>query len=181
MMLSTTDEQARFAYYFKRSGNMVRMDDMLDTVPAHRRIVVGTDGSPTATAALRRASALARSEAAHLHVVTAYEPRLPTAAELATLEERMQWKASPGERAEVIAREGAQIARGIGVEATAHSEPGDPARVLLDVAELVDADLIVVGNKGMAGRMGHLAPSVPNRVSHHARCDVLVVATATAA
>jgi nucleotide-binding universal stress UspA family protein len=160
---------------------MASMDDTLQTVPAHRRIVVGTDGSPTATAALRRASAVARSEAAHLHVVTAYEPRLPTHAELSSLEEPMQWKASPGETAEVISHEGAELARRIGVEVTAHSEPGDPARVLLDVAEKVGADLIVVGNKGMTGRIALLAPSVPNRISHQARCDVLVVATASAA
>jgi nucleotide-binding universal stress UspA family protein len=158
------------------------MDDTLNAVPAHRRIVVGTDGSPTATAAVRRASALAWSQAAHLHVVSVYDPhRLPGPAELSGLEESMRWKASPGQKAEVIANEGAQIAQRNGVEATAHAEPGDPARVLLKVAERVGADLIVVGNKGMDGRMGLLAPTVPNRVSHHARCDVLVVATADAA
>ena len=54
---------------------------------------------------------------------------------------------------------------------------GDPADAILDVAEEQGADLIVVGNKGMTGAKRFLLGSVPNKVSHHAPCSVLIVRT----
>ncbi len=54
---------------------------------------------------------------------------------------------------------------------------GEAAAALLDVAREESADLIVVGNKGMAGAQRFLLGSVPNRVSHHAPIDVLIVHT----
>jgi nucleotide-binding universal stress UspA family protein len=52
---------------------------------------------------------------------------------------------------------------------------GDAADAILDVAEEQGADLIVVGNKGMTGATRFLLGSVPNKVSHHAPCSVLIV------
>ena len=54
---------------------------------------------------------------------------------------------------------------------------GDPADAILDVAEQVNADLIVVGNKGMTGAKRFLLGSVPNKVSHHAPCSVIIIRT----
>ncbi len=64
-----------------------------------------------------------------------------------------------------------------GVEAESRPREGDPADALLDVAEEVGADLIVVGNKGMTGAKRFLLGSVPNKVSHHAPCGVYIVRT----
>jgi nucleotide-binding universal stress UspA family protein len=63
-----------------------------------------------------------------------------------------------------------------GVEVQEHPVEGDPADALLTVAEQVKADLIMVGNKGMAGARRILG-SVPNNVSHHAPCSVMIVST----
>jgi nucleotide-binding universal stress UspA family protein len=148
-----------------------------------RAIVVGTDGSPTATEAVERAAALAKNNGATLHVVTAYDPapsRQDTA-ELEALPEAMRWMGSPGQAAEdVLTAATAPLdERALTVER--HARPGDPATVLLEIAAEVDADLLVVGNKGMQGAKRFVVPSVPNRVSHRANCDVLIVNTAGAA
>ena len=58
-----------------------------------------------------------------------------------------------------------------------HAREGDPADAILDVAEEQGSDLIVVGNKGMSGAKRFLLGSVPNKVSHHAPCSVLIVRT----
>ena len=69
-----------------------------------------------------------------------------------------------------------RIARETKVRTQAHVLPGDPADVILQVAREVDADLIVVGNRGMHGARRVLG-SVPNTLSHHAECSVLIVQT----
>ncbi len=58
-----------------------------------------------------------------------------------------------------------------------HAREGDPADAILEVAEQTDADLIVVGNKGMTGARRFLLGSVPNKISHHAPCSVYIVRT----
>ena len=58
-----------------------------------------------------------------------------------------------------------------------HAIEGEPAEAILDAAEKTEADLIVVGNKGMTGARRFLLGSVPNNVSHHAPCSVLIVRT----
>ena len=64
---------------------------------------------------------------------------------------------------------------GASTPATTYARQGDPAAALLDVAEERGADLIVVGNKGMTGADRFLLGSVPNKVTHHAPCSVLVI------
>ena len=58
---------------------------------------------------------------------------------------------------------------------TEHSVAGDAADVLLELADQVQADLVVIGNHGLHSRKRFLQGSVANRVVHHARCSVLVV------
>jgi nucleotide-binding universal stress UspA family protein len=67
-------------------------------------------------------------------------------------------------------------ANGVSVVQT-YAREGDPADAILDVAEETNADLIVVGNKGMTGARRFLLGSVPNKVSHHAPCNVMIVRT----
>ena len=76
-----------------------------------------------------------------------------------------------------ILTEAARAAEEAGVSAQTFPRQGDPADAILDVAEERDADLIVVGNKGMTGAKRFLLGSVPNRVSHHAPCSVLIIRT----
>jgi nucleotide-binding universal stress UspA family protein len=71
-----------------------------------------------------------------------------------------------------------QEAIGAGVEdVETTARQGDAADAIIDIAEESRADLIVVGNKGMTGAKRFLLGSVPNKVSHHAPCSVLVVRT----
>ena len=67
--------------------------------------------------------------------------------------------------------------RDAGVDVETHAREGDPADAILDVAEEENADLIVVGNKGMTGAKRFLLGSVPNKVSHHAPCSVMIIRT----
>ena len=57
------------------------------------------------------------------------------------------------------------------------SVSGDAADMICEVAEREGVDLIVVGNKGMTGAKRFLLGSVPNQVSHHSPCNVLIVKT----
>jgi nucleotide-binding universal stress UspA family protein len=142
-------------------------------------IVVGTDGSDTARQAVRQAIGLARQLGAQLQIVSAYEPvprsRLREEAQQAP--EDLQWMVNEREDVDATLREAASEAEQAGVTASVYSRQGDPADAILDVAEEQAADLIVVGNKGMTGAKRFLLGSVPNKVSHHAPCSVLIIRT----
>jgi nucleotide-binding universal stress UspA family protein len=142
-------------------------------------IVVGTDGSETAGEAVREAIELAKVVGATIELVSAYEPvsnqRLRDEARQAP--EDLQWMVNPREDVEATLRDACERIKNAGVEVTTYAREGDPADAILDVAEERSADLIVVGNKGMTGAKRFLLGSVPNRVSHHAPCSVLIIRT----
>ena len=142
-------------------------------------IVVGTDGSDTAKEAVRQAVELARSVGAELLLVSAYQPvsRVSVNRETAQMTEDVQWMVSAREDVASLLDEAARTAGEAGVPVQTFPRQGDPADAILDVAEERDADLIVVGNKGMTGAKRFLLGSVPNRVSHHAPCSVLIIRT----
>jgi nucleotide-binding universal stress UspA family protein len=75
-----------------------------------------------------------------------------------------------------ILERAAEPARAAGVKVETHSTVGSPAEMLCETADTVKADLLVVGNRGMQGGRRFLG-SVPNTVSHHAHCSVLIVDT----
>lgn len=138
------------------------------------RIVVGTDGSDRAAQAVAHAAELARTIGARLHLVEGCAGPIATRGALDGGS-----GADPGSllgaalvRLDGIANE---LATG-GLEVDVHAVPHDGPVALIEVAEKVDADLIVVGNRGMTGAK-RLLGSVPNSVSHHAPCSVLIVAT----
>jgi nucleotide-binding universal stress UspA family protein len=138
-------------------------------------IVVGTDGSKTADRALTRALELARLTGGRLHVVSAYSPA-PAKVSGAPVSEAAEWSVGPDFEVEGVLDRAGGRARSEGVEIKAHSPKGDPADAILAVAKEIDADLIVLGSRGMQGARRVLG-SVPNKVSHRAPCDVLIVQT----
>jgi nucleotide-binding universal stress UspA family protein len=154
-------------------------------------ILVGTDGSATATVAVRRAVELAAALGARLQIVSAYAatgeggavaqpagsaaPARPDegAGDVAL------WALNPP-REDVLAllAEAAAAARAAGVsEVETFARVGDAADAILDVAEEQGCDVIVVGSKGTTGATRFLLGSVPHKVSHHAPCSVLIVRT----
>jgi nucleotide-binding universal stress UspA family protein len=145
-----------------------------------RSILVGTDGSETAHAAVQRAIELAGGLRARLTIVSAYEPvsdpRLR--GEQVVAPKDVQWAMNPHDDVVALLEQAqAQAVSGGVSEVETFARQGDAADAIVDVAEEQRCDLIVVGNKGMTGAKRFLLGSVPNKVSHHAPCSVLIVRT----
>jgi nucleotide-binding universal stress UspA family protein len=145
----------------------------------YRNVVVGTDGSETAMEAVRHAAKLAVASGARLTVVTAFNPKAAQAVEdMAEVPEEIRWRITESAHADELAGAASKLASELGVkDVRARSAKGDPADALIDVAEDTGGDVIVVGSRGMTGASRFLLGSVPNTVSHHAPCDVLIVST----
>jgi nucleotide-binding universal stress UspA family protein len=146
-----------------------------------KNIVVGTDGSETANLALQQAITLAKTCDATLHIVHAYSNMTMfvgamsmTGAPLADMDLISRSVAEAGCS---IADAAVAAAEGGGVTARAHAQPGDACEVLIGVARDVDADLLVVGSRGMSGVKRFVLGSVPNKVAHHAPCSLMIVDT----
>lgn len=143
----------------------------------YQRILVGTDGSPRALDAVRVAGNLAElSGANQLHVVAACRPL--TSQEMAQvrhdLPEEFHDLLSPSLPAhDRIAEARAMLPTSL--EVIPHEMNGDPADTILAVAEKVNADLIVVGARGLGTVERFVRGSVSTKVSHHSPCDVLIV------
>lgn len=138
-------------------------------------IVVGTDGSETAEVAVETAITLAKTFGQPLHLVCAYQDRHPAdgfalSAGVALPAPDLSW-------VEQVLRVGADKVGGAGVEVVTHAEVGNAAEAILDVAESVHADLIVVGNRGIGSKSRFILGNVPSRVVHHATCSTFVVNT----
>ena len=141
-------------------------------------IVVGTDGSDTASEAVTLAVELARQNSAALHLVVGVHTQSAVAV--------------PAGGANISDPSGGAVLRQVAqsmleevagglegldeIEVTLHTEVGNPADVIVKVAAAVGADLIVVGSMGMRGTRRILG-SVPNSVAHKAGCHVLVAKT----
>jgi nucleotide-binding universal stress UspA family protein len=143
-------------------------------------ILVGTDGSQTAHTALTRAVELAANLGARLGVVSAYEPvsdpRLRGEQVIAPKD--VQWAINPHDQVlDLLDKARAEAVQAGVTEVETFARQGDAADAIIDVAEEQRCDLIVVGNKGMTGAKRFLLGSVPNKVSHHAPCSVLIVRT----
>lgn len=147
-------------------------------------IVVGTDGSETAAIAVQHAVALAKAGGGTLHVVHAYENVALSAAVMASggggmAVDLQQLSTGMKENGDAIVARVAAEAQSAGVNVQTHVITSDPADALLTIAGDVKADLIVVGNRGMSGLKRFMLGSVPNRVSHHCPCHLLIVNTTT--
>lgn len=142
----------------------------------YKVIVVGTDGSDRATVAVREALGLAKMTGAQLHAVQVVHPAHKSGFsdtsggqfEIDKMREGIE-----GTKAQLLAE-----AEKEGVPAQMHNPAGtDVADALIQVAEAADADLVVVGNLGMSGVKRLVLGSVPNKVSHHCPCSLLIVDT----
>jgi nucleotide-binding universal stress UspA family protein len=144
-----------------------------------KRIVVGTDGSETAAQAVRQAIELAQLSGAQLSIVSAYSPisGRRVKGEQSEAPADVQYEIGPREDVIFILDAAAAEAKEAGVEVQTHPVEADPADAILNVAEETNAALIVVGTKGMTGARRYLLGSVPNNVSHHASCSVIIVRT----
>jgi nucleotide-binding universal stress UspA family protein len=140
-------------------------------------ILVGTDGSPTAAQAVTEAVRLAKALGAPLHLVSAFEPLRGAHVTGAPQGAAEVWAPRPDDRVEAILSEASAGVRLAGVEVTTHAVRKDPADALIEIADNVGATMIVVGSKGMHGARRLALGNVPNKVSHHASCSVLIVAT----
>ena len=148
-------------------------------------IVVGTDFSETAEKAVEQAATIAKAFGATLHIVTAFKPALVGSIAGSSLEAMAYGAATAlGEVESHIADEVESRLNAIekryvedGLDVRTHGLAAEPADALIDVCEGCGADLIVVGNRGMASARRFVLGSVPNKISHHAPCSVLIVHT----
>ncbi len=139
-------------------------------------IVVGTDGSETASRAVDTAIGLAGADQARLVVVTAFEREDDGPDERVPADVR--WMITEPNQAERHAREGRERAHAAGVtDVVVQALEGPAADKLLETASDFGADLIVVGSVGLTGSARFLLGSVASSVLHHAPCDVLVAQT----
>ncbi|MFN2462406.1 MAG: universal stress protein [Candidatus Dormibacteria bacterium] len=145
----------------------------------YRKIVVGTDGSPSAARAVSQAAELCDLTGAELHIVSAIR-----VASAALVEASLPVPVAVNDRAWEMDREEA-LERILGaaradlpasLKVQTHARSGEPGEAILQVANEVGADLIVVGNRGMQGYR-RLLGSVPNHISHSSPCSLLIVQT----
>ncbi len=146
---------------------------------AYRTVLVGTDGSESSYRAVDRAAELARDSAARLVIVCAYHPA--TRREVAHAEDVLRDDAyqvvgsTPADETLRTAAERAAVNGAGAVERVAVE--GEPVKSLLTTLDKYQADVLVVGNRGLNTLAGRLLGSVPADVSRRAPCDVLIVHT----
>jgi len=148
----------------------------------YEQIVVGTDGSQRAHLAVDAAISLAQQYGATLHVVHAHHvisaAHAAAGADVGVAPvDVIEANAGIHEEGQAICDQAVKRAAQAGINAEAHCVGGDAAEALIHVAETTGADLIVVGNRGMEGVRRFLLGNVPNKISHHAPCSVLIVRT----
>jgi len=138
--------------------------------PGIGRVMVATDRSETAERAVRWAAAFAERYDAQLHIVQVIVPQHPADTE---------YGAAEATRARSAADElGVYATQVAGERGHAHVViDDDPALAIVKASEEHAIDVLVVGNAGMAGRKEFLLGNVPNRISHNARCTVIIVNT----
>jgi nucleotide-binding universal stress UspA family protein len=134
-------------------------------------VAVGTDGSATAARAVEVAADMARRYGARLALLSAFDPGDEPAGDG---DVEAAWDRSSSARVREILSRTEQELRESGLEVKVHADAGDPAQVLVRLAAECDADVLVIGNRGMHRRV---LGSVPNTVTHRAPCSVLVVKT----
>jgi nucleotide-binding universal stress UspA family protein len=148
----------------------------------YKLVAVGTDGSSSATSAVTRAAQIAADAGAKLLIVCAYErsgrsnDRDRAEAERALGDEA--YKIIGANPAEEKLRDARDVARRAGAdEVNTVAVEGEPVQAICDKVALHHADLVVVGNKGLASFAGRLLGSVPAEVSRRSPTDVLIVHT----
>jgi nucleotide-binding universal stress UspA family protein len=135
-------------------------------------IVVGTDGSPGAEAAVNKVIELVPGAGVTVHLVCAYPGR--SALERIGLTARQEPADLRGVAADVLARDEHRFSDA-GFTVQKHAREGDPAQVIIDVAGEHDADMIAVGARGHTGLRRFMLGSVSGKLAHHAPRTLLIV------
>lgn len=156
------------------------MSARAEVAVGYRKVMVGVDGSETAKGALMEAAEIAAREGSELLIVSSYEP--PDVRQLerwqAESPQEVSWRLTGTTLVEEVLKSASRLVKTqTTLDPKTRYEEGDPAEVLITVAQEEGVDLIVVGSKGMTGAKRFLLGSVPNKVSHHAPCDLLIVKT----
>ena len=137
-------------------------------------VAVGTDGTDTAAEAVKAAAEIAQRFDARLVLLSAvnekHGPDAPPSGDAAEI----QWTFNPAAQVREVLQRTEQRLQDQKVDCSTMVDEGDPGEVLVRLAEECDADLLVIGNKGMHRRV---LGSVPNSVTHKAPCSVYVVKT----
>jgi len=133
------------------------------------RVAVGTDGSPTAAEAVKAAVEIAKRFDSELVLLSAFQESAPQGEP-----DELQWAWSPQARTQEILSRAEEDLKRDGIACKVLVDEGDPAEILVRLAAECDADVLVIGNKGMERRV---LGSVPNTVTHKAGCSVFVVKT----
>lgn len=146
---------------------------------SYQKVLVGTDGSASSLRAVERAARLAADVGAELVLASAYRPLSPREEAVAGDElGELAYKVRGSTPAEDALREAEGHAQAAGAtRIVRRALEGDPVDVLVDLSAAEGVDLLVVGNRGLNSLAGRLLGSVPQNVSHRARCDVLIVFT----
>ena len=133
-------------------------------------VAVGTDGSATASKAVEAAAEIAQRFDARLVLLSAFTGKAPPSGG----SEELQWAFNNDARVRELLNRTEQELRERKIDCSTMLDEGDPADVLVRLAGECEADLLVIGNRGMQRRV---LGSVPNTVTHKASCSVLVVKT----
>jgi nucleotide-binding universal stress UspA family protein len=141
----------------------------------YKVIIVGTDGSERASIALHKALELAKATGGTLHVAHGVDGAVGGGfADTVGAQVQVDQLTADTER---IKSEVHGIAKSHGVEIEYHNPSAEHAAdALIALAKEVDADIIVIGNRGKTG-VNRILGSVPHKVSHHSPCSVLIVNT----
>jgi nucleotide-binding universal stress UspA family protein len=185
----------KVSHHASRDLLIVKTDPPPRNVGDYKKILVGTDGSPTAMRAVDAAAKLGKALGADVTVVCAYQP--PTEQELSRMRSdpndpvaqwhasrstadtpsEFRWRIAGASHAEDVLERAQEHAAAQGVEAEVRAVDGPAAEVLLGIAESEGFDVIAVGSVGMSGSKRLMLGNVPHRISHHAPTDVLILKT----
>jgi nucleotide-binding universal stress UspA family protein len=143
----------------------------------YEKIVVGTDGSASATKAVEHAASLAAVTGAQLHIAMA-RPSIPALVAPDMMIASAEWTSATDQATQAALQSAADAAAAAGAgSTTTHQLSGDPADALLSLCDDIEADLLVIGSRGMQGARRFLLGSVSSRCAHHANRSVLIVHT----
>ena len=143
----------------------------------YKTVVVGTDGSDSSLRAVERAGHLASDPDSKLIVATAYFPASEDTRAADLLKDE-GYKMAGNAPIYAILREARDRAKAAGAaNIEERAVVGAPVDALVDLAEEVSADLLVVGNVGLSTIAGRLLGSVPANVARRSKSDVLIVHT----
>jgi nucleotide-binding universal stress UspA family protein len=134
-------------------------------------VAVGTDGSATAAEAVKAATEMAQRFEAELVLLGVFQE---SGGPPGDQDPERQWAWSPTARLRELLDRTQAEARRSGIECRTLVGEGDPGEVLVQLAEACEADVLVIGNKGMHRRV---LGSVPKTVAQNAPCSVFVVKT----